>query len=39
MEAGTRDLGRIHGCHPNMQRWDEESQGTDATELGEGCEK
>ena len=32
-------LGRIQGCHPDMQRWDWENQGEDGTKFGEGCEK
>jgi len=34
VEAGMCDLGRIQGCHPDVQRWDQESQGTDVTRLG-----
>ena len=32
-------LGRIQGCHLDMQKWDQESQGADGVELGKQCEK
>ena len=39
MEAGRCSLGRIQKCHPDGQRWNQESQGTDGTAFGEGFEK
>jgi len=36
VKVGICGLGRIHGCHLYMQKWDQDSQGTDGTELGEG---
>lgn len=38
VEAGTRGLGRIQGCHQDVQRWDQKSQGMAGTALGKGCE-
>ena len=32
-------LGRIQGCHLDMQRWDQESQSTGGTELDKGSER
>lgn len=32
-------LRRIHGCQPDMQRWNWESKDADESELGEECEK
>jgi len=37
--AGMCIPGIIQRCSPDMQRWDQESQGADGTELGNGCEK
>jgi len=39
IKAGIVALGRIQGCCPDVQGWDQESQGADKTELGKGCEK
>ena len=39
VEAGMGGLGRIQGCHLDMQKWDQESQGADGVELGKQCEK
>lgn len=38
-EARIRGLGRMQEWHPNTQSWNQESQGTDRTKLGEGYEK
>ena len=39
VEAETCDLRRIQGCCLDVQRWNQESQGTDGTKLSKGCEK
>ena len=39
VEAGRCSLGRIQKCHPDGQRWNQESQGADGTAFGEGFEK
>jgi len=39
LETRVCHLGRIQGCHLDLQTWDQESQGAGRTELGEGCEK
>jgi len=31
MEVGMGGLGRIQGCYPGMQKWNQENQGTDRT--------
>lgn len=38
-KAGMSVLGRVQGCHTDMQRWDQESKSRDGTEFSEGCEK
>lgn len=38
VEAGLHGLERIKGCCLDMQRWQEESKGTDRNELGKGYE-
>jgi len=39
LETRVCHLGRTEGCCPGLQMWNQESQGSGRTELGEGCEK
>jgi len=39
VEARTCDLRKMQECCLDMQRWDQESQGTHGTGLGGRCEK
>lgn len=39
VKTGACVLEIIQGCHPDRQRWDEESQGIDGNEFVEKCEK
>lgn len=38
-QTGRYALGRIQGCHLDVQRWDQESQSRDSIELGKAYEK
>ena len=38
MEVEICGLGRIQGCCPDIQRWEQESQGSNGTELDKGLE-
>jgi len=39
VEARMDGLGKIQGCHPDMQRCHWASQSINCTELVKGCEK
>ena len=37
LETRASHLGRIQGCHPDLQMWDQKNHGIGRTELGERC--
>ena len=37
VEAGTAILGKVYGCHPAVQGWCQEGQGTNRPDPGKGC--